>query len=153
MGRGRPNPGFILAKVTGAFQKYLADNNHPDFIKRDDLKAIYQNQFIEFYRASKVGYEKVKFREILIYLRRGKQIHELGDYFSFGQDVQGLYENLLGSEEHKKTLEDWKVKAEITPYFCEVCGVQCPGEIDFDQHKNGTRHRIHKFHYEIYRNR
>ncbi|XP_053381193.1 putative helicase mov-10-B.1 isoform X2 [Mercenaria mercenaria] len=147
--RNRTGPGEEVM----TFIKYLNDNNYPVDIKRDDLKTIYEGKFVDVRRAAVPGYVKVKYRDILLYLRRRKLIHELGDYYSFGKDVQGLYENLIGSEEHRKTLEEWKEKAACTPYFCEVCGVQCPGEKDFDQHKNGTRHRIHKFHYEIFRNR
>ncbi|XP_060556274.1 putative helicase mov-10-B.1, partial [Ruditapes philippinarum] len=149
----RRNRGTSAGEETRVFIKYLTDNDHPDVIKRDDLKAIYEGEFLLHRRNSNPHYTDIKYRDVLRYLRYKNMIHELGDYYIFGKDVQGEYGNIIGSEDYRKTLEKWQEKAACTPNFCGVCGVQCPGEKDFDQHQNGTRHRIHKFHYDIYKNR
>ena len=150
--RRRNNTATVGAE-TRIFIKYLKDKEHPEVIKRDDLKTIYERQFVTFRQANGINYTEVKYRDVLRYLRYQKLIHEIGDFYIFGKNVQEHYGNLVGSEEYVKTIKKWQEIAAQTLYFCGVCGVQCLGEIDFDQHQNGARHRIHKFHYDIYKDR
>ncbi|XP_045199389.2 putative helicase mov-10-B.1 [Mercenaria mercenaria] len=150
--RRRPTFNWIV-KETEKFLDYLDANNYPDLIKRDDFRTIYNTGFVQARKAEVREYVSVAFRDIVKELRDTNSIHELGDYFSFGNDVQVLYEDLAVSKEFKETLEKWKAVSKDNPYFCEVCGVDCGSEKSYEQHVMGNRHRIHKLHLQIYSNR
>ncbi|XP_052789741.1 putative helicase MOV-10 [Mya arenaria] len=154
MPSGRRRPPFnSVVKESEAFLSYLRNKECPDIFKRNELRALYDGEFVQSRRSASRDYVKVAFRAILLDLKHTKRIHELGDYFSFAKDIQMLYEKLSESSEFQSQLEEWKKIAEEKPYFCETCGIDCVSEKNLESHINGNRHRFHKLHIEIYQKR
>ncbi|WAR30935.1 M10B1-like protein [Mya arenaria] len=141
MPSGRRRPPFnSVVKESEAFLSYLRNKECPDIFKRNELRALYDGEFVQSRRSASRDYVKVAFRAILLDLKHTKRIHELGDYFSFAKDIQMLYEKLSESSEFQSQLEEWKKIAEEKPYFCETCGIDCVSEKNLESHINGNRH-------------
>ncbi|XP_052790307.1 putative helicase mov-10-B.1 [Mya arenaria] len=152
MGRKRL-PFATVVKESDAFLNYLHNNECPDIFKRNELRTLYDEDFVKSRRSASKDYVKVSFRDILLHLKKTTRIHELGDYFSFARDIQMLYEKLSESSEFQSQLEEWKKIAEENPYFCETCGIDCVSEKNLESHISGNRHRFHKLHIDIYQQR
>ncbi|XP_053381191.1 putative helicase MOV-10 [Mercenaria mercenaria] len=147
----RPTLDAIIDEAD-LFVDFLDEMEFPDVIKRDDLRELYNTEFTKFRKRNCDNYVKINFGNIAKELKDRKAMHELGDYYSF-EGIQSLFEELLVSKEHEKTMQEWQAQSKQNPCFCQFCGVDCQNMKNYKHHKTGARHRIHKFFHEIYTHR
>ncbi|XP_052219999.1 putative helicase mov-10-B.1 isoform X12 [Dreissena polymorpha] len=137
---------------TGDVESFLllinAQNVEDKILKRDVVRNLYKH-----FKKDRPAAGQFLFGKMMKTLKDLKEVQELGDYYIFGKDVQVMYERMASDSQFMKTLEEWKRIAEETPFFCEICGISCTSEKSLVEHQLGSRHRIHKLHIDIYRQR
>lgn len=140
------------AVPTGEVESFLqlinAQPVEDKIFKRDVVRNLYKQ-----FKKDRPAACHFLFGQMLRTLKDLKEVQELGDYYIFGKDVQAMYERMASDSEFMKTLEEWKRIAEETPFFCEICGIECSSDKSLVEHQLGSRHRIHKLHVDIYRQR